>query len=34
VRCGRRKDMGYQDKTARTGSSLYGEVTDRIVAQI
>jgi Antirestriction protein len=26
--------MGYQDKTARTGSSLYSEVTDRIVAQI
>ncbi|MEO7467308.1 MAG: ArdC-like ssDNA-binding domain-containing protein, partial [Sphingobium limneticum] len=26
--------MGYQDKTARLGGSLYSEVTDRIVAQI
>ncbi len=27
--------MGYQDKAAHTGpSSLYSEVTDRIVAQI
>lgn len=26
--------MGYHDKTARTGASLYSEVTDRIVAQI
>lgn len=26
--------MGYQAKTARTGATLYSEVTDRIVAQI
>jgi antirestriction protein ArdC len=26
--------MGYQDKTIRTGATLYSEVTDRIIAQL